>query len=263
MNIVNLLLTKKPSGYPHNHGEGDAGLSGAVYRFNYYDDHYNSASAAEGSGKPTAQWFFTTDAKGEIAGANPVPASGYTSSALYKDASGKVAFPLGTYVIQEVSAPTGYLLNNEKTVVQITEDGTDVDHVKTYNEKESHSDTVIHGGVKLAKIDHDRKTAVPQGDATLEGAEFTIYNKSKESVMVGGKEIAKDAVALVIKTNKNGVAASGAKDLPYGTYLVKETKAPTGYHLNETWSKTFSIRTDGEVVDLSETPTEETVQEEE
>ena len=251
MNIVNLLLTKKPKGYPHNHGEGDATLAGAVYKFSYYDGHYASASAAEATGKATATWHFTTDAKGEIAGANPTPAAGYTSSELYKDANGKVAFPLGTYVIQEVKAPTGYLVNNDKVLVKITEDGTDNDHVKTYNEKATNDDDIIRGGVKLAKIDNDLDEAYAQGDASLAGAEFTIYNKSKETVMVGGKEIAKDAAALVIKTDASGIAASAADALPYGTYLVKETKPSPGYLLNTQWSKTFSIRENGKIIDLT------------
>lgn len=251
MNIINLLLTKKPAGYPHNHGEGDAGLSGAVYRFNYYDGHYSSASAAEGSGKPTAQWFFATDAKGEIAGANPKVASGYTSSELYKDKDGKVAFPLGTYVIQEVSPSTGYLLSNEKVVVKITEDGTDNTHVKTYNEKADASETIIRGGVKLAKIDNDLDEAYAQGDASLAGAEFTIYNKSKESIMIAGNEVAVGAEALIIATNSDGLAGTDAHALPYGTYLIKETKPSPGYLLNTEWSKTFSIREDGKIIDLS------------
>ena len=260
MNIINLLLIKKPAGYPHNHGEGDAGLAGAVYRFNYYDGHYASASAAEGSGKPTAQWFFTTDAKGEIAGANPKPAAGYTSSELYKDADGKVAFPLGTYVIQEVSPSTGYLLSNEKVVVKITEDGTDNAHVKTYNEKADASETIIRGGVELAKIDNDLDENYAQGDASLAGAEFTIYNKSKESIMIAGNEVAKDEVALVIATNSDGFAGTDAHALPYGTYFIKETKPSPGYLLNNEWSKTFSIREDGKIIDLKGDKVREAVQ---
>lgn len=260
MNIVNLLLTKKPKGYPHNHGEGDATLAGAVYKFSYYDGHYASASAAEATGKATATWHFTTDAKGEIAGANPTPAAGYTSSELYKDANGKVAFPLGTYVIQEVKAPTGYLVNDDKVLVKITEDGTDNDHVKTYNEKATNDDVIIRGGVKLSKIDNDLDEAYAQGDASLAGAEFTIYNKSKETVMVGGKEIAKDAAALVITTGEDGIAQAPANSLPYGTYFIKETKPSTGYLLNTQWSKTFSIRENGKIIDLTADKVREAVE---
>ena len=33
--LVELLLTKNPVGYPHDYGEGDATLKGAVYKFSY------------------------------------------------------------------------------------------------------------------------------------------------------------------------------------------------------------------------------------
>ena len=34
--LVELLLTKNPVGYPHDYGEGDATLEGAIFRFDYY-----------------------------------------------------------------------------------------------------------------------------------------------------------------------------------------------------------------------------------
>ena len=249
--LVNLLLTKNPAGYPHDHGEGDATLEGAIYKFSYYDGQYSTAAAAEGSGSATATWHLVTDAKGKISGQSPVTVEGKTNSAFYKDKDGKICYPLGTYVIQEVTPSTGYLLNEEKLVVHITEDGTDNLHVKTYNESIKGDENIIRGGVKLSKIDNDLDENYAQGDATLAGAEFTIYNKSKESVMVDGKEIEVDGAALVIKTDEEGIAASGEKVLPYGSYLVKETKPSEGYLLNEKWSRAFRIRTDGEMIDLT------------
>lgn len=258
--LVSLLLTKNPVGYPHDYGEGDATLKGAVYKFAYYDGQYSTAAKAEDSGKATRTWYFVTDVNGKIDGQSPKKSPDHESTDLYKDKDGKTAYPLGTYVIQEVAAPTGYLVNNEKLVVNITEDGTDNLHVTTYNEKIKGDDTIIRGGVKLAKIDNDLDEAYAQGDATLEGAEFTIYNKSKESVMVGGKEYAVDAACLVIKTNSKGIATSGDHDLPYGTYLVKETKPSTGYLLNEKWSRAFEIREDGVIIDLTADKVREAVE---
>lgn len=185
---------------------------------------------------------------------------GYESAAQYKDKDGKTAYPLGTYVIQEVAAPTGYLVNDEKLVVHITEDGTDNLHVSTYNESIKGDDTIIRGGVKLAKIDNDLDEAYAQGDATLEGAEFTVYNKSKESVMVNGQEYAVDAACLVITTDADGIAASAQRVLPYGTYLVKETKPSKGYLLNKKWSRSFEIREDGVIIDLTEDKVREAVE---
>ena len=257
--LVNLLLTKNPAGYPHDHGEGDATLEGAIYKFDYYDGQYSTAAKAEESGKATATWHFVTDAKGKISGQKPVTAEGKTNSPFYKDKDGKICYPLGTYVIQEVLPSTGYLLNSEKLVVHITEDGTDNLHVKTYNESIKGDETIIRGGVKLAKIDNDLDEAYAQGDATLAGAEFTIYNQSAETIMVDGKEIEKGGAALVIKTNADGIATSGDHALPYGSYLVKETKPSPGYLLNTEWSRAFKIREDGVIIDLTEDKVREAV----
>ena len=198
--LVELLLTKNPVGYPHDHGEGDATLKGAVYKFSYY-------KAADGA---LRTWHFVTDEHGRINGQNPTFADGFTNDALYKDKDGKVCYPLGTYLIQEVKAPEGYLVNDEILEVTITEDGTDNLHVKTYNEKIKGDDTIIRGGVKLAKIDNDLDEAYAQGDASLKGAEFTIYNQSAETVMVKGKEIGKGDAAHHDRGELRGTTPDGA-----------------------------------------------------
>ena len=257
--LVDILLTKKPKGYPHAKGEGDATLKGAVYEFRYYDGQYSTAAKAEASGEPTATWNLMADESGKICGSDPTVAGGYTNSAFYKDKEGDITYPLGTYLIREVKAPEGYLVNNEILEVMITEDGTDDLYVNTYNEKIKGDDTIIRGGVKLAKIDNDHDEAYVQGDATLKGAEFTVYNQSAETVMVKGKEIGKGEAALVITTNADGIATSGDHDLPYGSYLVKETKPSKGYLLNTEWSRSFRIREDGVIIDLTEDKVREAV----
>ena len=60
--------------------------------------------------------------------------------------------------------------------------------------------------------------------------------------MIGGAEIKRAISVKVIKTDKDGNATTGTHDLPYGTYVIKETKPSTGYLLNETWEKTFEVR---------------------
>ena len=259
--LVQLLLTKNPVGYPHDHGEGDATLKGAVYKFEYYDKLKSQEVLlkAAKADAPLRTWHFVTDEHGKIDGQNPTFASGYSNDALYKDKDGKVCYPLGTYLIQEVKAPEGYLVNDEILEVTITEDGTDNLHVKTYNESIKGDDTIKRGGVKLAKIDNDLDEAYAQGDATLAGAEFTIYNQSAETIMVGGKEIEKGGAALTITTNADGIATSDAHALPYGSYLVKETKPSKGYLLNTEWSRAFTIREDGKIVDLTEDKVREAV----
>ena len=62
---------------------------------------------------PVRTWHFVTDEHGKIDGQNPTFASGYSNDSLYKDKDGKVCYPLGTYLIQEVKAPEGYLVNDK------------------------------------------------------------------------------------------------------------------------------------------------------
>ena len=257
---IEVLLHKLDEERAADKAQGDASLEGAVYKFSYYDSQFSSVAEAEASGNAKAVWHFKTDSKGVISGSSPIMADGYQNSELLKDAKGRVIFLLGTYVIQEVESSTGYLVNDKKILARVKEDGKDAEIVKTYNENLSSNEKVIRGGVKLAKIDNDLDEAYLQGDASFSGAEFTIYNRSKESVIVDGKEIAKDAAALVIKTDSNGIASTGIDALPYGTYMVKESKAPSGYLANETWCREFQIRENGKVVDLSEEKVREAVE---
>ena len=118
----------------------------------------------------------------------------------------------------------------------------------------------IRGGFRLQKIDNDLDEQYAQGDATLEGAEFTAFNKSGHSVFLGEKKINQGEAAVTIRTDKNGLAKSAADALPYGDYLVKETKAPAGYLLNEKWSRAISIRKDGEIIDITSDPVKEEIQ---
>lgn len=118
----------------------------------------------------------------------------------------------------------------------------------------------IRGGFRLQKIDNDLDEQYAQGDATLEGAEFTAFNKSGHAVFLGEKKINQGEAAVTIMTDKNGLAKSAADALPYGDYLVKETKAPAGYLLNEKWSRAISIRKDGEIIDITSDPVKEEIQ---
>lgn len=74
---------------------------------------------------------------------------------------------------------------------------------------------VVGGTVNLSKNANDENLYL--GESTLEGATYQFYNLDEKSI---GKII----------TDKNG---KGSLILDYGTYKVKETKAPVGYELND------------------------------
>ena len=110
---------------------------------------------------------------------------------------------------------------------------------------------VIRGGVKFKKIDKERDSSVPQGDATLKDAEITIYNISGKSVKVGDNWYEPNAAVLVLKTDENGAVSTSGTALPYGTYYAVETAPSRGYLRNTAWRVDFRIRVNGVVVDTT------------
>ena len=156
--------------------------------------------------------------------------------------------PYGQYKIYEESSNDSYLNNGFSAEFDITHDK---ELVRLTDTNSCAQDSVVRGGIKLGKIDKELNVHKAQGAATLEGAQFSVYNKSKAAVMVDGKLVKSGDLATTITTNKDGYASSSDHCLPYGTYTICETKAPTGYELNSEWSREVKVRKDGTVYDLS------------
>ena len=160
------------------------------------------------------------------------------------------ALPYGSYTLREKTPPTGYLGTDETWDFNIEVEG---EVVKPETIDERIDNQIIRGDVEMPKIDREiatydgeDTTGNPQGNATLEGAEFTIKNKSAHHVKVDDVLYDNGDDVCKIVTDKDGFASTTGKKLPYGTYELRETKAPTGYNLtSEVW--TFTIREDGEV----------------
>ena len=118
--------------------------------------------------------------------------------------------PLGTYTVKEKNAPTGYNLNTTGNIVTLSAADQTVLYVSSST---TINDTVIKGTISVNKTGEALNS--PENQViNLKDAQFTIYNKNNEEVDV-------------ITTDINGVAKT--RELPYGTYMVKETSAPEGY----------------------------------
>ncbi|MFD2308250.1 MSCRAMM family protein [Enterococcus termitis] len=115
--------------------------------------------------------------------------------------------PYGTYKILEIQAPNGYELDFTPHYVTISKDNPNgVASITIINKKK-----VTTGDLEVIKKDEAGKL--------LAGAEFNVYNASNQ--LVG-----------TVTTDANGIAT--LKDLPYGTYKLIETKAPSGHELDQT-----------------------------
>ena len=134
--------------------------------------------------------------------------------------------PYGKYLVKEISAPTGYLVdenyypvnidsaNAEKTVSN-TDDG------KTFVEQP------VRGTVEITKVDEDYI------DNKLSGAEFTIYAEDKKTEIGKMTEVEKGVYRY--------------EGLRYGKYYLKETKAPD-YFVQDVNFYYFEITENGKTV---------------
>lgn len=156
--------------------------------------------------------------------------------------------PYGHYRIYEESSNDSYLNNGFEAEFDITHDK---ELVSLTDANSCAKDSVVRGGIKLGKIDTELNVHSPQGAATLEGAEFSIYNKSTAPVQIGDKLVAPNELVTTLTTDDTACAETDKRFLPYGTYLIQETKAPRGYELNSTWQRLVKIRKDGTLYDLS------------
>ena len=149
-----------------------------------------------------------------------------------------------TYYVKETKVPEGYLPD---TTIYSVDVNTLTETIKIHS-----TDNPIFGGVKIKKRDLETGEDKPLGGATLEGAVFTIYNKSTYAVYADGKKIPAGEAALTITTDQTGLAQTGNRTLSYGDYQIVETTTPEGYTIKGATPVSFIIREDGITVDLTE-----------
>lgn len=125
--------------------------------------------------------------------------------------------PYGEYVVREIEAPEGYVLDETPYNVKIDSDGAVIEIELT--------NTRIRGSVQLTKVDADYP------DHHLTGAVFEVYSGD---TLLGTMEELSDGVYQM-------------DNLEYGDYTLKETVAPEGFY-QDTNTYSFSIRENGVTV---------------
>ena len=163
-----------------NPGMGDYSLSGAV--FEVKDDTGNTVAE------------ITTDSNGYAK-------TGY--------------LPLGEYNVKETTAPYGYTINDEVFTATLSDAGQTVCVV--YDDVEV-SEKPQTGTITIMKRDSETGD-IPQGDASLNGAVFEIYDSDGN---------------LTEQLDCGDTPKVTSQSLPLGTYTIKEVQAPEGYLMNDT-----------------------------
>lgn len=215
--------------------QGDAKLSGAVY----------GLYAAETINYPDGRGVVTysgddniTSTKGDDFKTYEVPANaGTLLASVATDESGSFNFGnlyYGNYYIKEIAESEGYLLDD--TVYDLKYREAENTH-EDISLQRNVVETVIKQPFEIIKVSTD---GANEETDYVKGAEFTV--KLQSEIDEKGWEEAKTYDVLI--TDEKGYALS--KELPYGTYLVKETKVPGELHK----TKDFTVR----VMEDSRTP---------
>ena len=121
--------------------------------------------------------------------------------------------PYGVWVVKEIEAPTGYVLDGTPYQVTVNEDEQVIEITVT--------DEFVRGNISLTKVDKDFP------DNKLSGAVFEVYKD------LNGDGKLDDGDELLGELEEADKGIYEMKELLYGKYLVKETKAPEGFVLDE------------------------------
>ena len=121
--------------------------------------------------------------------------------------------PYGKWIVREIEAPEGFLLDDTSYEVNIGENEQVIEVEIT--------DEYIHGNIELTKVDADYP------DNKLTGATFEVYKD------VNGDGKLDDGDELIGNLEETATGIYEMKELLYGKYLVRETKAPEGFVLDK------------------------------
>ena len=138
------------------------------------------------------------------------------------NASGVASYsplPRGTYYVKEQNASAGFYLDTSVHTATVSTAGQNVTIVSDENP--------ITGRIQVSKRNNGSNLLSGwSGSYTISGAQYQVRNSA-------------GTVMDTITTNASGIAIS--KELPIGSYTIKESKAPNGYKVDgKTYTSTIS-----------------------
>ena len=178
-------------------------LAGAVFEVSAAEDIYTADFQKDEEGNRILEY-----AAGELVGTVTTDENG---EAFLSD------LPLGSYRIEEVTAPEGFVLNEEPQIVTFTYQDQDTPVIE--------QEAVFTNERQKVEVSVVKKDAETQ--AEVAGAVFGLY--AKEDILAHGEIIVKaDTLIGKALSDENGKAVF-MNDLPFGRYYIKEEAAPDGY----------------------------------
>ncbi|WP_079535868.1 VaFE repeat-containing surface-anchored protein [Phoenicibacter congonensis] len=152
----------------------------------------------------------------------------------------------GDYWVKETKQAPGHAIDPTVYPVKVASDETARVNGQTVSDIPQ-SDPV---GMLVGKVDADTGESRPQGDATLEGALFTVrYFAGDYTDAASAEASGEPSRTWVFETDVDGFAylsdeykhsgdplyyqTNGDASIPLGTVLIQETRAPQGYNLDD------------------------------
>ena len=155
----------------------------------------------------------------------------------------------GRYYVKETKAPKGYFTDSQVYTADVSGANRESSPVKlSVSDNPSNDPMAMLLGKYDGQKTYNGAGNLPQGSATLAGAEFTVdYYATLDYKSYDDLKNAdvKPTRSWTFKTNENGIANFKADDfvsgdafyynsnndpcIPRGTVVIRETKAPTGY----------------------------------
>ena len=170
-----------------------------------------------------------------------------THKSYFTDENGYLILPsalkCGNYRIEEVTAPDGYTQNTNYVEIKVDSntayqmDSTTGDAIITvvYENHPAKGKLIVHKSGETLK---SFKKDFAYEEASLSGTEFAvfaaedIYTPDHQVDEQGNRTLIYPKNTLIRKVTTDEKGEAVLTDLPLGMYLVKETKAPTGFVLN-------------------------------
>lgn len=233
---VAIQITKMDADNSESASQGNASLEGAEFTVKYYNDLYDKVSDLPE--KATRTWVLKTirnTAGDSVARLGDKYLVNEKSDELFK-IDGFTTLPIGTMTIQETKAPDGYLLEGA-TLIDSTGSSESIDNgvYLTQIKQNGNTTSVVAGNFPIVKdevkkhhIEIEKVALDQEGNKTpLNGAEFSIKLKSEVEEKGWDSAETYDVVTTANIDGKDGQAVT--KDLPFGTYIARETVTPAGY----------------------------------
>ena len=164
-------------------------------------------------------------------------------------------YGVNRYVLEEIKAPTGYVLSDGTITFSVSGNVTTIQEISFSNERAKGTATITKHGempftVKVTDSDFGKLHSLSTDEALVSDVTYEVYASEDIVGMEGTTLHTKDELVDTITTGKDGTATT--KPLEIGNYYMIEVSAPSGLVIDTT-PIPFEIKYENQNVAISET----------